>query len=230
MLSFLSETDVFNKYKQLSDEMVTLRADITSLERQRGHLHRLQELRTEIRALEKECSRLQGQIEMDVEKQNADQGSLFSKIRVYFSEIVEEVIDRKALLSVAPNQEGHLDFKAEILDESGNATSADLGHTYRKLLCIAFDMAVLRAHLNEDFPRFVYHDGVFESLDDRKKENLLMVVRRYANLGLQPIITLIDSDLPERAECDAPVFTVDEIVKTLHDEGEQGRLFKCKAW
>lgn len=58
------------------------------------------------------------------------------------------------------------------LDESGNATSADLGHAYRKLLCIAFDLAVLRAHLDDEFPRFVYHDGVLESLDDRKKENL----------------------------------------------------------
>ena len=42
MLSFLSGTDIFGKYKQVSDEMVTLRADITSLERQRCFLHRLQ--------------------------------------------------------------------------------------------------------------------------------------------------------------------------------------------
>lgn len=230
MLSFLSGTDIFGKYKSVSDEMVTLRADITSLERQRGFLHRLQELRTEIRALTEECGRLQMQIEADVEKQNSDQNSLFSAIRVFFSEIVEEVIDRKALLSVSPNQAGHLDFRAEILDESGNATSADLGHTYRKLLCIAFDLAVLRAHLDDKFPRFVYHDGVFESLDDRKKENLLTVVRRYTELGLQPIITLIDSDLPARAGDDEPVFSPDEVVVTLHDENEQGRLFKMKAW
>lgn len=230
MLSFLSDTDVFGKYKQVSDEMVTLRADITSLERQRGFLHRLQELRTEIRALTEERGHLQTQIEADVEEQNSDQTSLFSSIRLFFSEIVEEVIDRKALLSVSPNQAGHLEFKAEILDESGNATSADLGHTYRKLLCIAFDLAVLRAHLDDKFPRFVYHDGVFESLDDRKKENLLTVIRRYADLGLQPIITLIDSDLPARAEGDGPVFAADEIVVTLHDEGDHGRLFKMKAW
>ncbi len=230
MLSFLSDTDVFGKYKQVSDEMVTLRADITSLERQRGFLHRLQELRTEIRALVEDLGHLQTQIEADVEKQNSDQSSLFSSIRLFFSEIVEEVINRKALLSVSPNQVGHLEFKAEILDESGNATSADLGHTYRKLLCIAFDLAVLRAHLDDKFPRFVYHDGVFESLDDRKKENLLMVIRRYADIGLQPVITLIDSDLPARVDDDAPVFAVDEIIVTLHDEGEQGRLFKMKTW
>jgi uncharacterized protein YydD (DUF2326 family) len=230
MLSFLSATDVFSKYKQVSDDMVTLRADITSLERQRGFLHRLQELRTGIRALTEDRGHLQTQIEADVEKQNSDQDSLFSTIRLFFSEIVEEVINRKALLSVSPNQAGHLEFKAEILDESGNATSADLGHTYRKLLCIAFDMAVLRAHIDDKFPRFVYHDGVFESLDDRKKENLLMVIRRYAELGLQPIITLIDSDLPVRTVENESVFGRDEIVLSLHDENEQGRLFKMKAW
>jgi uncharacterized protein YydD (DUF2326 family) len=190
----------------------------------------LQALRAEIRYLTEERSHLQSQIEADVEEQNSDQDSLFSTIRVFFSEIVEEVIDRKALLSVAPNQQGHLEFKAEILDGAGNATSADLGHTYRKLLCVAFDLAVLRARLDDKFPRFVYHDGVFESLDDRKKENLLAVIRRYAELGLQPIITLIDSDLPSRAAEDGPVFTDDEIIVTLHDEGAQGRLFKMNAW
>lgn len=229
MLSFLSGTDIFGKYRQVSDDMVTLRADITSLERQRGFLHRLQELRADIRALTEERGHLQTQIEADVERQNSDPNSLFSTIRVFFSEIVEEVIDRKALLSVSPNQAGHLEFKAEILDESGNATSADLGYTYRKLLCIAFDLAVLRAHLDDKFPRFVYHDGVFESLDDRKKENLLAVIRRYAELGLQPVVTLIDSDLPARTD-DGTVFAAEEIVLALHDEGEQGRLFKMRAW
>lgn len=134
------------------------------------------------------------------------------------------------MLSVSPNQYGHLEFKAEILDDSGNATSADLGHTYRKLLCIAFDMAVLRAHLDDKFPRFVYHDGVFESLDDRKKENLLIVIRRYSEFGLQPVITLIDSDLPVRGEEETPVFDESEVALLLHDENEQGRLFKMTAW
>lgn len=229
MLSFLSDTDIFTKYKHVADELVTLRADITSLERQRGFLRRLQDLRADIRTLTEDCGHLQSQIEVDVEKQNSDQDSLFSTIRLFFSEIVEEVIDRKALLSVSPNKSGHLEFKAEILDETGNATSADLGHTYRKLLCIAFDMAVLRAHLDDKFPRFVYHDGVFESLDDRKKENLLTVIRRYAELGLQSLVTLIDSDLPVRTD-NQHVFTEHEIVLTLHDEGNQGRLFKMKAW
>jgi uncharacterized protein YydD (DUF2326 family) len=149
---------------------------------------------------------------------------------VFFNEIVEDVISRKALLSVSPNKEGHPEFRAEILDASGNSTSADLGHSYRKLLCIAFDLALLRAHLSEKFPRFVYHDGAFESLDDRKKENLLSVFRQYADLGIQSTVTLIDSDLPPRSGEKEPVFEPTEIILTLHDENEQGRLFKMPAW
>jgi uncharacterized protein YydD (DUF2326 family) len=237
-LSFLSSTDVFSKYKSVSNELIQLKADIETLERQKGFLQRLQELRTEVRTLTEEKNHLQTQIEEDVAAQD-NEASLFSKIRVYFSDIIEAVISRKALLSVTPNQQGHLDFKAEILDEAGKATSADLGHTYRKLLCIAFDMAVLRGHLGQAFPRFMFHDGVFEVLDPRKKENLLDVIRDYTELGLQHIITTLDSELPparvEKAEADGapqliPFIKEEEVVLTLHDEGEHGRLFKIPSW
>jgi uncharacterized protein YydD (DUF2326 family) len=190
----------------------------------------LQALRAEIRALTDELSHLQTQIEADVELHNADKESLFSKIRLLFSEIVEEVIDRKALLIVALNKAGHLDFKADILDEASNATSAGLGHTYRKLLCMAFDLAVLSARIDDKFPRSVYHDGVFESLDDRKKFKLLGVLRRCGDLGLQPIITLIDSDLPASETKKLPILEPGEIVLTLHDENQQGRLFRIASW
>lgn len=228
-LSFLSSTDIFDKYKQISNELVTLKSDIDSLERQRNSLHRLQQLRTEIRTLNDEKGHLQYQIEENVEEQNADSSSLFSSIRAFFSEIVEQVIDRKALLTVSPNREGHLEFKAEILDDLGNSTSADKGRTYQKLLCIAFDLAVLRAHLDKKFPRFVYHDGVFESLDDRKKENLLAVIREHSNQGLQHIITLIDSEMPTQ-NTGSQLFSEEEIILRLHDENEQGRLFKMPEW
>ena len=230
MLGFLSGTDVFAKYKQVTDELVTLRADIATLERQRDSLRRLQELRKEIRLLAEECTHLQSQIEGNVATQTGDDKSLFSSIRLFFSEIVDEVIAHKALLNVRVNAEGHLEFRADILDDAGKATSAGLGHTYHKLLCIAFDLAVLRAHLDDKFPRFVYHDGVFESLDDRKKDNLLKVIREYADLGVQPVVTLIDSDMPPSAEGDRPVFAPEEIVLTLHDAGPDGRLFRMKAW
>jgi uncharacterized protein YydD (DUF2326 family) len=229
-LSYLSGSDIFSKYKQITDELVNLKADIASLERQQRFLLRLQELRKEIGALRDEKDHLRRLIEEDVDRQRANPQSLFSSTLLYFSDIVEEVIDRKALLSVVINKEGHLEFKADILDESGNATSAAGGHSYKKLLCIAFDMAIVRAHLDEKFPRFIFHDGVFESLDDRKKENLISVIRKYCEIGIQHIITLIDSDLPAHFTDDTLPFKDDEIILRLHDEGERGRLFKMRPW
>jgi uncharacterized protein YydD (DUF2326 family) len=96
-------------------------------------------------------------------------------------------------------------------------------------LFIAFDLAIVRAHLDDKFPRFVYHDGMFEPLDDRKKANLPKVIREYADLGVQPVITLIDSDMPPADE-EGRVFNRDEIVLTRHEEGDDGRLFRMRAW
>ena len=228
MLKFLSSTDVFEKYKKVSNELVDLRAQVTSLKQQRDHLESLKAYRDEIRNLNSNLRKYQARVEKNVEEQNADENSLFSSIRLFFSEIVEAVISRKALLTVTPNTVGHLEFKAEIFDEKGNATSADDGHTYKKFLCIAFDLAVLLAHNGKKFPRFAFHDGVFESLDDRKKRNLLAVLRRYEAQS-QLLITLIDSDLPPK-ENGKPVLHTEEIVLKLHDEGESGRLFKMDSW
>lgn len=188
-LRYLSETDALEKYKALSSEIVTLKADILSLERQREFLQRLQDLRNQTRALKEEIAALQGKIEANVQQCSSSDASVYTLVRLYFNDIVRDVIDCGALLSVSVNGKGHLEFRVDILDEAGNETSAALGTTYRKLLCIAFDMALLRSHLRENFPRFVYHDGVFETLDPRKKAKLHGILRQYADLGLQLIMT-----------------------------------------
>lgn len=229
-LSFLNGTDIFLKYRQESDELVTLKADIVSLLRKREYIHHLQELRTGIRAIDEEKGHIQTKIERNVDAQHSSGGSLYSTILRYFSEIVQEVIYLPALIDVTANKLGHLKFEAEILDESENSSSADDGHTYRKLLCIAFDMAVLRAYKDVEFPRFVFHDGVLESLDPRKKRNLIEVMRRYSDYGLQQIVTIIQPDLWDMSVGQSIEIADEEIILRLHDDGESGRLFKMKGW
>lgn len=229
-LTFLTSADSLEKYKRLTSDLTTLKADIGILERQRAALHRITELRAEVRTIIEERNQLQSAIEADLDATATDRQSLFNRIRIFFSEFVEKVLDRKALLSVRVNKAGHLEFSTEILDEEGNPSSADKGHTHRKLLCMAFDMAVLRAHLDVLFPRFAFHDGAFESLDDRKKENLLGVLRHYGELGIQSVITTIDSDLPHMVSAEYVPITEDEVVLRLHDEGDDGRLFKGPSW
>ena len=230
LMGSLSSGDVFERYRSLSADVIDLKAEIEILEYQRKAASRLQELRAELRTLAEERARLQTTIEEDIAECTSNVDGRFYAIRSHFNEIVEVVLDRKALLSVGVNAEGNLEFSADILDEQDKATSAAVGTTYKKLLCIAFDLAVLRAYAKDQFPKFVFHDGVFESLDHRKKENLLRILRQYSELGIQIIITVISSDLPPREDSAPPVFPDDEIALLLHDEGESGRLFKMDSW
>ena len=129
------------------------------------------------------------------------------------------------MLSVSANKEGHAEPRAEILNKNGISTNQDEGTTYRKLLCIAFDLALILAHDGKGFPMFVYHDDALGSLDNRKRMNLRDMMRSCANRGVQQIVTAIDSDLPT-----LDFFDENEIVLRLSDEGNRGRLFKMAEW
>lgn len=228
-LSFLRESNFFQKYRDLSEEMIKLRADVIVLDGQRSSLQRLQQLRETVRETQDELSHLDTLLERNVEITNADPENVLSRIRRLFNQLVERVIDRKALLTVSLNNENHPVFDAQILDDDETPTSAVQGHTYKKLLCIAFDLAIIAAHEDEGFPRFVYHDGVFESLDDRKKLRLVEDMRRYAENGIQQIITLIDSEEPKLPD-GIDLFDETEVIVRLHDQGQDGRLFRMPSW
>ena len=88
-------------------------------------------------------------------------------------------------------------------------------------------MALARAYTEQGYHLFLYHDGVFESLDDRLKEKLLAIMREYSEYGLQQIITLIYADIPNGND---NFIHPDEIIKILHDQDDSGLLFKMPPW
>lgn len=229
-LEFLRETDTLRKYKELSEEVTIVRADLLALEEKRNNVTRILELRREYRVLQEELGRLENHVESDIDRISRDDESTFGRFRRYFTEIVHEVLGQNAVLAVSMNGSGGIEFTAEFIGESGQATSADRGTSYKKLLCIAFDLALLRTRLDVPFPRFVFHDGAFEQLDPRKREKLLGVLREYAALGLQPIVSLLDSDLPAPLDSGPSSLSREDVVATLHDQGEDGRLFKMDSW
>jgi uncharacterized protein YydD (DUF2326 family) len=111
--------------------------------------------------------------------------------------------------------------------KAGVVSSQSEGTSYKKLICALFDLALLKVYEEMPFFRFVYHDGVLEGLDDRKKIALLDLVREQtASKRLQYIFSMIDSDMPRDAKSERLEFPADEIVLRLHDDGAPGRLFK----
>ncbi|KFI81043.1 DUF2326 domain-containing protein [Bifidobacterium psychraerophilum] len=230
LLSFLGNSATMEKFKDISNQVVELRAGISSLERQRDALNEVVRLRQEKRQIQERESQLQTAIEQDVRRCAEDPSSRYSEIQRYFDKIIYDVLDEHALLSVDPSPTGALEFSAEIVSPAGSTTSASRGFTFKKLLCIAFDLAVLRSYRFDKFPRFSYHDGVFESLEPRAKRRLISVFREYAELGLQPIITTLDSDLPDPVDSSDEAISSSEIVRRLHDDGKEGRLFRIDSF
>jgi len=229
-LSFLRDSETLGKFKELSNELTSLRSELLTLEARRSAAARVAELRREYRALEESFVHLQTAVEQEIEEISQSETSRFGKLRSYFNEIVYAVLGQHAILAVSMNSQGGLDFTAEFVGDSGKATSGDRGTSYKKLLCIAFDLALLRAHLDVPFARFVFHDGALEQLEPRKRQNLIQVLRQYADLGLQPVITALDSDLPEPIDSSGTAIRSEDVILTLHDEGASGRLFRVEPW
>lgn len=229
-LAFLTDADAMEKYRTLNNRLVELRAEIERLKDQRKAFLRMRERKREQAQLQEQRNEVQQQLEDNIESAASAQESRYQAIRRYLNEFTRDVLDRGALLSTRINKEGNIEFAAEYLGANGKPSSEDEGKTYRQLLCAAFDLAVARAMLDQHYIRFLYHDGLLEGLDNRKKHNLIATIRRFAALGIQQIVTVIDSDLHLDDTGERFAFRDDEIALLLHDEDESGRLFRMAKW
>jgi uncharacterized protein YydD (DUF2326 family) len=225
LLSELIEAEAFEKFitaqrgiLEKERELIELRANLDSLN-QAGKIE------NSLRNLKIDRSSIIAEITEEIHKQN----DTYTSIRRNFSRNVEFILNTEALLSVNLNSSGNLEFKIKTIDAeiSGRETSEGLGTSYKKMLCACFDMAILTTYSSLSFYRFVYHDGIFEGLDNRRKVNLLERARDLCrNYGIQYILSVIDSDMPRDNTDNALLFSEDEIVRSLHDDGDNGRLFR----
>jgi uncharacterized protein YydD (DUF2326 family) len=146
----------------------------------------------------------------------------------YFNRFVKQILGINGEFIVSRNTSGNIEFEIRTKDVIGADTSQDQGHSYHRLLCALFDLSVLRALDKTPFYHFVYHDGIFEGLDNRVKLRLLALIREIVGEGrIQYILSIIDADLPRDLETQTQIrFAPEEIVLTLSDQGDKGRLFK----
>ncbi len=224
VLSILQESDSLEKLRKLNLDLMRDGEEVNRLRAQLEQLDR-------VSAIDKEIQEIQVRRVEAIEavRELVNEGNdVYRAIRREFNRIVKAVLDVSAIIAISVNKEGNLEFEATILKstDSQDITSEDKGTPYRQLLCSAFDMALLSVYREKGFFRFVYHDGVLEGLDNRKKLKLLEVVRDLCSKGIQYVLTVIDADLPRDASDNKAEFSADEIILTLSEIGDQGRLFR----
>ncbi|MBV9868746.1 MAG: DUF2326 domain-containing protein [Abitibacteriaceae bacterium] len=224
-LAILEEKQTLEKYRKIQRRFSQQEAQVIVLQQRLADLDRAANIQKDIDTQRQKVNDAIQEIRESVRHDN----STYTAIRTTFSRCVERVLNVQALLSVSVNQEGNLDFNVRTLDPemSGRETSEGAGASYKKILCACFDIAVVGVYASKPFYHFLYHDGIFEGLDNRKKVNLLNLIRDITiNQKIQYILTVIDSDLPRDERDMKLLFTQEEIVRELHDEGDSGRLFK----
>lgn len=224
MLSVLKDKDSYEKFKHYQKSLAKIDGEIARLEEKLENLGKVGELEAQIKALDET---LRTQIEAI--KELIDRGNdSYTEIRRQFNRFIQAVLNVPAMISIYQNRNGNIDFHPNIQNpDNMEVTAEGYGTTYKKFLCMAFDLAVLMTYSKRSFYRFVYHDGALEALDDRKKINFLNAVRKICReYDLQYIMTLIDSDLPRDELENKVVFPDDEIVLKLHDRDDTGRLFE----
>ncbi len=225
LLAVLKQQDVMKKFKQIQASHDRNRAQLALMQERFSQMSELIALRKRINAMKLERQQIVTQID-EITRENS---ARYRSIRLGFAKLVRDVLDRNAEMFVKVNSDGNLDFHAEFQgeDDDGSFTSEGRGTTYRKFLCMAFDLAVLQAYANSAFFRFVYHDGALETEDNRRKLRWIAAVREAcAAYGLQYILTVIEDDLPRDSDDRLIAFPDDEIIRILHDRGDDGRLFR----
>lgn len=226
-LSQLQEQETLNKYRQLQYGLIQSERDMNELEKRLELLNRASLYQKDIQAVDIQISETSEALREAVRSQN----ETLESIRVHFASYIKEVFNRNAVLFVQPNKLANLEFKVRTLDHEDQDTFEGDGSSYKKLLCVCFDIALLNEYYSKSFYHFVFHDGVFEGLDDRKKETLINLIKKICiKTNIQYIFTIIDSDIPQYLNSENALLNEDDIILRLHENGKEGRLFKMDTF
>ncbi|WP_147564660.1 DUF2326 domain-containing protein [Clostridium tyrobutyricum] len=227
MLSFVKEKDSFKKFKKYQMDIVNIEKEIANLQSHLENIDIIKQLNKDLNKTAVDINKVASSIEDQITLGN----DLYTNIRNTFYKLTKEILNRSGRISIYPNKNGNVEFNADILDDEDNElTSQGDGNSYKKILCACFDISLLICYSNQSFYRFVYHDGIFESLDNRKKMNYIDVLNRVCNdYGLQIIITLIEDDLPYLEDKTKYTFPDKQIVLELNDNPDNsGKLFSME--
>lgn len=227
LLSFLRDTDTFRRLKEYQKELAKLESELIQLQ---------ERLRIIDLIIEKEESKeiLKKEIEDTVKKirnfsNHTDQNQKYTLVRELFSRFFSSVMNEDTYISWSINSKNNVDFKPPVIKTKellSKDTAKDEGRTYRKILCVVFDLAILVTYNIESYFRFVYHDDVLSQQDNGIKLRLLELIKNITTEhDIQYILSVIKSDLPTDQKDEFIYFSNDEVVLELNDRDERGTLF-----
>lgn len=224
ILSILTDKDTFHKFKVFQKELTNTEGEIIRLEEQLKNINKIDLLYDAMKENNKEIEGVKTKIKESLDSTN---NKIYPEIRKNFRMIIKEILDVPSIIFLVQNNTGNIEFNAEIQNKDEiELTAEGKGFSYKKFLCIAFDLAILISYSKNSFFRFVYHDGALEGLDNRKKLKFIGLIRKVTDeSNIQYIFTSIEDDLPKKSN-EVMNFPDSEIAVTFNDSGDEGKLFE----
>ena len=220
-LTILTESDSYTKFKSYQKQLSIVESELITLNEKLRLIDRSVEIQDEINRIKLQLLQSKEDIQKEIGRQK------HADFRRIFNQIIVDVVGTNAIISIKQNDQGNVEYSAEYQNLQQNSTSESDGTTYKKLLCAAFDLSLLIHYSNKSFFRFVYHDGIFEGLDDRIKVRLLDSVKSICQqYNIQYIVSMIDSDIPKMQDGTFYPIQPSEICLQLNDRDDSGKLFK----
>jgi len=220
-LTFLTESDSYTKFKSYQKQLSIVESELITLNEKLRLIDRSVEIQDEINRIKLQLLQSKEDIQKEIGRQK------HAELRRIFNQIIVDVVGTNAIISIKQNDQGNVEYSAEYQNLQQISTSEADGTTYKKLLCAAFDLSLLIHYSSNSFFRFVYHDGIFEGLDDRIKVRLLDSVKSICQqYNIQYIVSMIDSDIPKTQDGTLYPIQPSEICLQLNDRDDNGKLFK----
>ncbi|WP_026894726.1 DUF2326 domain-containing protein [Clostridiisalibacter paucivorans] len=225
ILCVLKEKDSFTKFKKYQLELVNLENEISELSNKLDNTSKLEEIFIKKQKLIRDLDFIISKGKVNFNSENP----FFVSIQDTFTDLVDKILDETAILYYEINTSDNIEFEAKItsLNEEDRLTSKADGYSYKKMLCVCFDLALLMNYKDNRFFEFVYHDGSFESMSNTKKIRYLDTIRSICkDNNIQYILTMLEDDIPRTSDDKLYNIKENEICVVLDDEKEdRGRLF-----
>ncbi len=220
-LFFLTDKNSYDKFKEYQKNLSKIEAEVARIKDKVLAIDKSIQIEGDISEIKLKIKEAISDIRTAINKRK------HSEINRIFNSIISDILGTSALISINQNKQGNIEYSADYQNPADLITTSEAhGTTYKKLLCMAFDLSLLIHYSKNSFFRFVYHDGILEGLDNRIKLRLLKKVKQICfEFDLQYILSLIDSDTPIDDNGAKYIFLDKEVCLRLSDKDDAGKLF-----
>lgn len=225
LLSVLKDTDTFKKFKTYQKLLAKKEEELNEVTNKIKYIDLIFTKDDEIESKKVE-------IEDTISKlkyisRHTEENEKYDDIRKKFNSFYKEIMNENANISWHLNTNNNIEFPPpKVQDGLNRITAKDEGTTYKKLLCVAFDLAILTSYNKQSFFRFIYHDDVLSTQDNGIKLRFLELLDKLIKeFNIQYVISVIKSDLPIDDKENIIYFEDDDIILKLNDKSEEGTLF-----